>query len=48
MRTAKTAQTGRTPRLIRVFAGHSGEFVGFVMPRLKCRFKETIETDVTL
>ena len=28
-------QTGRMPRLIRVFAGRTNHFVGFVM-RLKC------------
>ena len=28
-------QTGRMPRLIWVFAGHTGHFVGFVMWRLK-------------
>ena len=27
-------QTGRMPRLIRVFAGHTWQFVGFVMKRL--------------
>ena len=32
--TAKTDQTGWMPRLIRVFAGHTGHFVGFVMRRL--------------
>ena len=34
-RTAKTDQTGKIPRLIWVFAGHRGYFVGFVMLRLK-------------
>ena len=34
MRTAKTDQTGRRPRLIWVFAGRTGHFVGFVMRRL--------------
>ena len=29
-----TDQTGRMPRLIRVFAGRKGHFVGFVMRRL--------------
>ena len=29
--TAKTDQTGRMPRLIWVFAGRTGRFVGFVM-----------------
>ena len=33
-RTAKTDQTGRMPRLIRVFAGRTYQFVGFVMRRL--------------
>ena len=36
IRTAKTDQTGRMPRLIRVFAGRTGHFVGFVMLSLKC------------
>ena len=31
MQTAKTDQTGRMPRVIRVFAGHTGHFVGFVV-----------------
>ena len=35
MRTVKTLdQTGRMPRLIRVFAGRTGHFVGFVVLRL--------------
>ena len=34
-RTAKTDHTGRMPRLICVFAGHTSHFVGFVMRRLK-------------
>ena len=34
-RTAKTDQTGWMPRLIWVFAGCTGHFVGFVMLRLK-------------
>ena len=29
-------QTGRIPRLIWVFTGHTWHFVGFVMRRLKC------------
>ena len=33
-RTAKTDQTGRMRRLIGVFTGHTGHFVGFVMLRL--------------
>ena len=37
MSTAKTDQTGRVPRLIRVFAGRICRFVGFVMRRLICR-----------
>ena len=36
MRTAKTDQTGRMPRLIRGFAGRKDHFVGFVMRRLIC------------
>ena len=32
--TAKTDQTRRMPRLIRVFAGRKGHFVGFVIRRL--------------
>ena len=36
-RTAKTHQTGRMPRLIRVFAGPPGHFVGFVLLQLKYR-----------
>ena len=35
MRTVKTDQNGWMPRLIWVFAGHTGHFVGFVMLRLK-------------
>ena len=31
MRTAKTDQTGRMPRLIQVFAGRTDHFVCFVM-----------------
>ena len=34
MRTTKTDQTGRMPRLILVFAGRTGDFAGFVMHRL--------------
>ena len=34
MRTAKTDQTGWMPRLIRVFTGRKGHFVGLVMRRL--------------
>ena len=32
-------QTGRMPRLIWVFAGRKGHFVGFVMRRLICLYK---------
>ena len=31
-------QTGRMPRLIRVFAGRTGHFVGFVLLWLKCTY----------
>ena len=31
-----SGQTGRMPRLIWVFAGRTGYFVGFVVLRLKC------------
>ena len=31
MRTAKTDQTGQMPRLIQVFTGCTGNFVGFVI-----------------
>ena len=31
MWTVKTDQTGQMLRLIRVFAGHTGNFVGFVV-----------------
>ena len=34
-RTTKTDQTGWTPRVILVFAGHTSNFVGFVMLLLK-------------
>ena len=34
LRTAKTDQTGRMPRLIWVFAGRTSHFVGFVFLRL--------------
>ena len=33
MRTAKTDQSRRTPRLILVFAGRTDHFVGFVVQR---------------
>ena len=36
VRTAKTDQTGRMPRLIWVFSDRTGHFVGFVMRFLKC------------
>ena len=35
-RTAKTDQTGRVPRMLWVFAGHTGHFAGFVVLRLNC------------
>ena len=38
MRTAKTDQTGLMPRLLWVFAGQIGHFVGFVLLRLKFSF----------
>ena len=34
-RTAKTDQTVGMPRLIRVFAGHTGHFADFIMLQLK-------------
>ena len=34
MRTVKTDQSGRMPRLIGVFIGRTGQFVGFVMLQL--------------
>ena len=34
MKTDQTGQTGRMPRLIWVFAGCAGDFVGFVILRL--------------
>ena len=40
-RTAKTDQTRQMPRLIGVFAGRKGHFVGFVVRRLIC-FAEAI------
>ena len=40
MRTAKTDQTGRMPRLIGVFVGRTGHFVGFVMRQLIFAFGE--------
>ena len=33
----RSDQTGRMPRLIRVFTGRTGHFVSFVVGRLKCR-----------
>ena len=33
--TAKTDLTGRMPKLIRVFAGHTGHFVGFMKKKQK-------------
>ena len=35
-----SGQTGRIPRLIRVFAGHAGQIVGFVMWRLNVDTQE--------
>ena len=35
MRKVKTDQTGRIPRLIWIFTGRMGHFVGFVIRRLK-------------
>ena len=43
MRTAKTDQTGRMTRLIWVFSGYTGHFVGFVMHRLICNLGESNE-----
>ena len=37
MRTAKSDQTGRMPRLILVFAWRTNHFVGFVMRRITLR-----------
>ena len=37
-------QTGQTPRLIQVFAGRTGHFVGFVMLQLKYYFKQAWDT----
>ena len=37
MQTSKTDQTGHITRLIRVFADHTGDFVGFVLRWLKCK-----------
>ena len=34
MRTAKTDQTEQMHRLMCIFAGRNGHFVGFVIPRL--------------
>ena len=41
MRTAKTDQTGRRPRLIWIFAGGNTHSVGFVMSRLTLRLRMT-------
>ena len=46
MRTANSDQTGRMPRLIWVFAQHTGHFVGFVMQQLILIFKFWIEYHV--
>ena len=42
--SADSDQTGRMPRLIWVFAGHTGHFVGFVMPWLNFHIETTSET----
>ena len=44
MRTAKTDQTGRMPRMISVFAGRTGHFVDFIMLWLIYLFELTHET----
>ena len=36
MDSEDSGQTGRMPRLIWIFAGRTGHFVGFVMLRLNC------------
>ena len=43
MRTAKTDQTLRMPRLIWVFAGHTGHFVGFVVLWLNLVSKSNLQ-----
>ena len=43
MRTAKTGQTGQMTKLIWVFAGRTGHFVGFVMRMLICNLGESNE-----
>ena len=35
-------QTGQMPRLIRVFAGRTSHFVGFIMRQLKCKWEKKI------
>ena len=40
MWTGKTDQTEEMPRLIYVFSGSIGHFVGFAMLWLKCSFSE--------
>ena len=40
MRTVKTDQTGRMPRLICIFAGGTGNFVGFMAARIKFYFSQ--------
>ena len=45
--TAKTDQTGRMPRLIWVFTGHTSYFVGFVMRWLKL-FTSTNKSSLVL
>ena len=43
MRTVNTDQTGRMPRLIRVFAGRTDHIVGLVMRRLIFNVKTEID-----
>ena len=42
--SADSDQTGRMPRLIKVFAGRTDHFVGFVMPWLNFHIETTSET----
>ena len=44
MHTSNSDQTGQMPRLIRVFPGHAGDFVGFVMLRLICHSDSSHES----
>ena len=39
MDSENSDQTGRMSRLISVFAGRTGHFVGFVMRRLICKIE---------